>query len=70
MGWFVLQLLFWMPLLVLVLCGIGFDCVHITLCLWPQTHVWLSLWLWLWFSAYVRLLPWPLWYLSLWVWLW
>ena len=26
-----LQLLFWMMLLVLVLCGIGFDCVRITL---------------------------------------
>ena len=33
----VLQLLFWMSLLVLVLCGIGFDCVRITLCLWLQT---------------------------------
>ena len=39
----VLQLLFWMLLLGLVLCGIGFDCVRITLCLWLQTQVWLCL---------------------------
>ena len=56
-----LQLLFWMVLLVLVLCGIGFDCVRITLCLWLQTQVWLCLWLWPWFWACVRLLPWRLW---------
>ena len=48
-------------LLVSVLCGIGFDCVRITLCLWLHTQVCFCLWLWLWFWACVRLLPWPLW---------
>ena len=33
----VLHVLFWILLLVLVFCGIGFDCVRITLCFWLQT---------------------------------
>ena len=44
-----LQLLFWMLLLFLVLRGISFDCVRITLCLWRQMHAWLCFWLLLWF---------------------
>ena len=56
-----LHLLFRTPLLVSVLCGKGFDCVRIKLCLWLHTQVWLCLGLWLWFWACVRLLPWPLW---------
>ena len=39
----VLHLLFCILLLVLVLCGIGFDCVRVTLCLWLQMQVWLCL---------------------------
>ena len=41
----VLQVLFWMLLLVLVWGDIGFDCVRTTLCLWLQMKVWLWLWL-------------------------
>ena len=48
-----LQLLFWILLLVSVLRRIGFHSVHVNLCLWLRMQVWLWLCMWMCFRVCV-----------------